>query len=296
MKLLWKFNLIFLLVFGLGMIPTGLLSYNFLRAEARDQVIEQARLMMQASLSTRWYTTTQIKPLLETKKELNRAFLPQTVPAYSATEIFNHLHQQYADYSYKEATLNPTNLRDRATDWETDIVNQFRNHPEKQEFLGERDTPAGLSLFLARPLTIKDPACLECHDVPSRAPASMLAKYGSDNGFGWKLNDVIGAQIISVPDSLPTQIANRGARQLVTSLVVIATLTLVILDLVLYLSVLRPVSKLSSMAEEISKGNLGVEELPVKGRDEIAQLASSFNRMYRSLARAMELLNRGQEP
>src|SRR5947209_4353460 len=130
MKLLFKFNLIFLVVFGLGMVPTWVLSHQFLKAEARDQVIAQARLMMEASMSTRWYTTTQIKPLLETSRELRHNFLPQTVPAYSATEVLSHLHRSYSDYSYKEATLNPTNLRDRATDWEADVVNQFRNHPQ----------------------------------------------------------------------------------------------------------------------------------------------------------------------
>jgi HAMP domain-containing protein len=120
----------------------------------------------------------------------------------------------------------------------------------------------------------------------------MIHQYGSDNGFGWRQNETVGAQIISVPDSLPAQIADRGAKQLVTYLVVIAILTLLVLDGVLYISVLRPVSRLSAMAEEISKGNLGVTELPVRGKDEIAQLANSFNRMYRSLARAMEMLNR----
>ena len=295
MKLLLKFNLIFLVVFGLGMIPTGLLFYQFLLNEARDQVVEQARLMMQTTASTRWYTTTQIKPLLETRKELNRAFLPQTVPAYSATEIFNDLHKAYPDYSYKEATLNPTNLRDRATDWEADVVNDFRNHPELRDVMHERQTASGLSLFFARPITIKNPACLECHDVPARAPASMLHQYGPNNGFGWHENETVGAQIISVPDSLPKQIANQGAQRLVIYLVVIALLTLVVLDLVLYLSVLRPVARLSVRAEEISKGNLEVEELPARGKDEISMLAASFNRMHRSLARAMEMLNRDPE-
>lgn len=295
MKLLFKFNLIFLVVFGLGMVPTGLLSYQFLRAEARDQVIAQARLMMQASTSTRWYTQTQIKPLLETKREMRSDFLPQTVPAYGATEIFGHLHQAYPDYGYKEATLNPTNLRDRAQDWEADIVSYFRNHPASKETVGERSTPTGQSLFFARPITIKDPACLECHDVPARAPASMIHRYGPNNGFGWRQNDTVGAQIISVPDSLPQSIADQGARRLVTYLVCIAVLTLLVLDAVLYFSVLRPVARLSTMADEISQGNLEVEELPVKGKDEISQLASAFNRMHRSLSRAMQLLNRDDE-
>ncbi len=295
MKLLIKFNLIFLIVFGLGMIPTGLLSYRFLREEARDQVIEQARLMMQTTTSTRRYTQTQIKPLLETRTELRKNFLPQTVPAYAATEIFNNLHQAYPDYSYKEATLNPTNLRDRAVDWETDVVNTFRNHPDRKEFVGERMTPAGLSLFFARPLRIKDPACLECHSTPSRAPASMIRQYGPNNGFGWHVNEAIGAQIVSVPDSLPASISEKGAKTLVGYLVCIAILTLIVLDLVLYVSVLRPVARLSATADEISKGNIDVQELPVKGRDEISSLAESFNRMHRSLARAMRMLNQDDQ-
>jgi HAMP domain-containing protein len=295
MKLLIKFNLIFLIVFGLGMIPTGLLSYRFLRAEARDQVIEQARLMMQTTTSTRRYTQTQIKPLLETRSELRRNFLPQTVPAYAATEIFNNLHQAYPDYSYKEATLNPTNLRDRAVDWETDVVNTFRNHPDRKEFVGERMTPAGLSLFFSRPLRIKDPACLECHSTPSRAPASMIRQYGPNNGFGWHVDEAIGAQIVSVPDSLPASISEKGAKTLVGYLVCIAILTLIVLDLVLYVSVLRPVARLSATADEISKGNIDVQELPVKGRDEISSLAESFNRMHRSLARAMRMLNQDDQ-
>ncbi len=291
MKLLFKFNLIFLLVFGLGMIPAGFLSYRFLLAEARKQVIEQARLMMQTSTATRHYTETQIKPLLETRTELLKHFLPQTVPAYSATEVFNNVHQVYTDYAYKEATLNPTNPRDRAVDWETDVVNDFRNHPEKKEFVGERSTPDGLSLFFARPIRITNPACLECHSTPSRAPVSMVRQYGPNNGFGWLQDEIIGAQIISVPNSLPARIADRGAKTLIEYLLCIAVLTLLVLDLVLYFSVLRPVARLSAMADGISKGNLEFEKLPVRGRDEISMLAASFNRMHRSLVRAMELLN-----
>jgi len=294
MKLLYRFNLIFLVVFGLGMIPTGWLSYEFLRSEARDQVIEQSRLMMQAATATRSYTETQIKPLLETRTELWKKFLPQTVPAYSATEVFDGVHKAYADYSYKEATLNPTNLRDRASDWEADVVNTFRGHPEQKEVIGERLTPLGLSLFFARPIRITDPACLECHSVPAKAPASMVRQYGPDNGFGWLPNEVVGAQIISVPDSLPAKIADRGAKKLVAILGCVALATLIVLDLALYFSVLRPVARLSAIADEISSGNFDVQELPVRGRDEISVLAASFNRMYRSLVRAMEMLNRSE--
>jgi HAMP domain-containing protein len=46
----------------------------------------------------------------------------------------------------------------------------------------------------------------------------------------------------------------------------------------------------SRMADEISKGNLEVAAMPVSGRDEIAALSGSFNRMYLSLKKAIQML------
>ena len=37
-------------------------------------------------------------------------------------------------------------------------------------------------------------------------------------------------------------------------------------------------------------GQMDVEELPVQGRDEISVLAAAFNRMHRSLAAAIKML------
>jgi HAMP domain-containing protein len=217
-------------------------------------------------------------------------FLPQTVPAFSATQVFDYLHQRNPEYTYKEATLNPTNLVDRATDWEADVVNSFRNNDQQKELTGERDTPTGRSLYYARPLRVTDEACLECHSIPSRAPASMIRQYGSNNGFGWKFNEIIGAQIVSVPESLPIQIADRALEKLILYFAGVAVAVLVVLDLLLIVTVVRPVSRLSAVADEISQGKLEVEDLPATGKDEISILAASFNRMRRSLVRAMKML------
>lgn len=296
MKLLAKFNLIFLSVLGLGLGVAILLASNFLREQAKAQVLQQASLMMQTTLATRAYTTEQIKPLLKADQRYRDRFLPQQVPAYAATEMFNNLHKRYSDYAYKEATLNPTNLRDRATDWEADVINRFRNKPDQKEYVGERNTPDGSrSLFLARPIRIQDPACLECHSVPSRAPISMVHQYGPNNGFGWLPNEIIGAQVVSVPMSVPFQIADKALRTLTIYLVILGLLALGILDLVLIATVIRPVAKLSRMADDISQGRLHVEELAVTGRDEISVLALAFNRMQRSLSSAMKMLESEDE-
>lgn len=291
MKLLLKFNLIFITVFVLGIVPAGYLTGRFLESVAHDQVLQQARLMLQAALGTRSYTETQLKPLLIKDPEFKRHFLPQTVPAYSAVEVLAYLQKDFPGYSYREAVLNPTNPRDRTVDWEADLVAAFHNDPKRREIIGERETPTGLSLFLARPLRVADAACLECHSTPRVAPASMLQQYGPSNGFGWHLNDLIGAQIISVPDSVSAEIAARGTKTLVLYLTAVFAAMLVIMNLLLYFLVLKPVGKISSMAEAISQGDMAVSELPVRGKDEIAILARAFNRMQHSLKRAMSMLS-----
>jgi HAMP domain-containing protein len=175
--------------------------------------------------------------------------------------------------------------------WEADVIETFRNNAAKKELIAQRSTPVGDSLFLARPIA-PAPECLVCHSVPSAAPAAMVASYGRDNGFGWKAGEVVGAQIVSVPMSLPLGLADRAFKTLLISLTGVFLFTLALLDMGLILIVVHPVDRLSRMAEEISRGNLQISDLPDKGWDEISQMARSFNRMHQSL---MKALNQNQE-
>ena len=285
MGLRLKFNLALLFVFALGFAVSGYLSYNLLHKNAREEVLRNAGVMMEAALSMRQYTVSQVRDKLVQKED---EFLPQTVPAFAATEMMNQLRKKYPDYAYKEAALNPTNPRDRAVDWEADVVNQFRKETGRPEISGTRATPEGLSLYLARPFQIKDQACLSCHTTPEMAPAAMVARYGRDNGFGWQLNEVIGAQLVSVPMSLPVQNANRAFYTFMGSLGGVFAALFVILNLMLYVLIVRPVRRVSASADRLSIGRTSsaekaVPELPESGKDELAVLARSFNRMRRNL-------------
>ena len=289
MRILAKFNLILILIFGIAVTITGYIAHGFLERDARQQVIRQAELMVGAAGGMRTYTAEQLDPLLEADEQHARRFIPQTIPFYGATEVFNYLRKTYPAYTYKEAALNPTNPRDRAADWEADVIQTFRNHPNQTQTVGERDTPEGESLFLAHPIKV-DAGCLQCHGEPRVAPRPLVAEYGRDNGFNWREGDVVGAQIVSVPTTVPVAVADREFKALMISLGSVFLATLLLLDLALVIVVIRPVSKLSAAADEISKGNLQVPELPAAGSDEISQLAQSFNRMYVSLAKAIRML------
>ena len=288
MKLIVKFNLVFLAVFLVGLGVAGAISYNLLQRNAREEILQHARIMMEAALAQRAYTNTQVAPLLET--QMRYKFLPQSVPAYSATEMFNKLRATFTDYSYKEATLNPTNPRDRATDWEADIVHQCRNGQAATEVIGERDTPTGRALYLARPIQVKDQACLRCHSTVEAAPQTMIDYYGTANGFGWQLNEVVGAQVVSIPPAVPVARANQAFRVFMLSLTGVFVLIFIALNLMLPYIVIKPVTQLAALADQVSLGNLDVAGFPATGNDEIGALAAAFGRMHKSLAKAMSML------
>jgi HAMP domain-containing protein len=289
MKLLAKFNLILLVIFGAGGLLICHFAYSFLIRNARREVLAQAELMMAGTRAVRDYTADDLSPLLQQNPHHKVRFLAETIPFFAATTTFNKVRKSYPEYSYKEATLNPTNPEDRASDWEADVIRGLRDHPEQQQVVGERDTPSGQALYLAHPIKV-DPTCMECHSVPSAAPHAMLTVYGSANGFGWKPNEIVGAQIISVPMSVPVEIANQAFRSLVVALLLTLLLAILALDAGMYWLVIRPLRIVSDSGDRISKGDKNVPPLVVSGKDEIASVIESFNRMRVSLTKALAML------
>ena len=167
MSLRLKFNLSLLAVMVLGLALSSFQLNRVLEKNARDEVLHEAGLLMESALAIRAYTVDHVRPRLS--KLPDEEFMPQTVPAFAATETLTTLRKKYPEYAYKEATLNPTNPRDLAEEWEAKIVAAFRADPATQEVNGVRGTRTGQSLYVARPIQIKNPACLACHSEPKPA-------------------------------------------------------------------------------------------------------------------------------
>ena len=288
-----KFNIVLVAVFGLGFALSAWVAYRVLLDNSKEEVLRNAGLMMETALAVRGYTIDEIKPHLDPL--LEKEFLPQSVPAYSAVQTFGRLREKYPDFSYREATLNPTNPRDRSQGWETDIIDQFRASADSTEQIGEREGENGPVLYIARPIQIKKPACLACHSTPDAAPASLRVKYGDINGFGWQLNEIVGAQIVTVPTGLAVQNAQHAFWAFSAVLGGLFATLFVLLNLMLSRMVVQPILRVSELSDQISKGNLDLPEFDEDGSDEIKQLHASFNRMRRSIEKAMKVVQLQKE-
>ena len=224
MGLRLKFNVWMGAVLSIAIAISGVVLYNDMYQIARAHAVRTASLLLAAAESTRDYTSTFIKPQLDRRLQIE--FLPQSVPAFAATETILTLRKQFPEYSYKEATLNPTNLRDRASDWEADIINSFRTDWAHGQIVGERMQGQIPVLYVAKPIRIKTADCLTCHSTPSAAPASMIRVYGEVNGFGWKLDEIVGAKIVTVPLSTYDSTIQQLFIKMMGSLVLIALLAI----------------------------------------------------------------------
>jgi len=283
-----KFNLVLITAFLVGLAVASFLTWQITTEDAKRQMLNEASLIMRSGTAVRGYTSKEINPLISDQMAVR--FLPHSVPSWSAQTVLRDLQKDFPDYSYKEAALNPTNPSDRATNWESDVINAFKRDPKLAEFVGVRDTPTGQFLTFARPFRLADKNCLACHSTPAAAPPTMVDLYGNGNGFGWTLGDVIGAQIVSVPMSVALDRANHSLFAFMAALSAVFLITLIVLNVLLHFFILKPIQRITGLARDVSAGKTDVPEYPVKGKDEIASLGRSFNLMHRSLQNAIRML------
>jgi HAMP domain-containing protein len=290
-KLRKKFTILLLSVLLVGLTCIGSVLTAVLGHKTEDEISEQALILMETMNSVRDYTSNQVQPELADRIDVE--FLPETIPAYSAREVFENLRQnnpEYRDFFYKEATINPTNLRDRADKFETALVEKFIANNDLQQTSGFRSIPGGDIFYIARPIKISKISCLQCHSTPDVAPQSLIERYGTANGYGWKLNEIVGTQTISVPAQ---KVFDEAKETFLLIMAVVSSIFIMVILLVndlLNRHVIRPLKKIAKVAEEVSTGDMNAEFGQVS-EDEIGNLAAAFKRMKLSLTLAMNRIS-----
>lgn len=286
-----KFTLMLMGVFIVGILISGMALSRLLNYTAQAELTSKALMLMETMNAVRQYTVDEVRP--ELAKLGEDRFLPEIVPSFSAHTVFNTLQSSsdYQDFFYKEAVLNPTNPRDQANEFETELIMEFQSSDELKD--KEDFKPGGNFFYIARPIKIEQEACLSCHSTASRAPKSMIDEYGDKNGFGWKLNEVVGAQIISVPSK--TVFVKARQSLLITLGIFTGAFAIAIFLVNFWLKryVVRPLNRMAATAEAVSTGDTQAE-FTKWSDDEVGKLTDSFNRMRLSLQMAMQRLERNR--
>jgi hypothetical protein len=288
-KLGTKFTIVLMVLLILGIVVSGITLYQVLTRRAEQEVTERGEVLIGTMNAVRGYTSGQVNPLLAERLETEEAFISQSVPAFSAREVFEGLRASDADFEhflYKEATLNPTNPRNQADDFETELVNRFREDSGLEEITGFRNIMGEEVFYIARPLAISSEACLRCHSDPELAPASLINTYGTDGGFGWQLNEIVAAQMIYVPSQEVFNTARASLTLVMLTFVVIFTIVIMAINYSLRRNVSSSLEVIAEVAETVTTGSITDAELN-SGRlprlaergDELGQLSRIFQKM-----------------
>lgn len=283
-----KFTLLLVGVFLIGVAGSGMILNGTLNRRAEDEVATRGLLLLEAMNSVRTYTGTHVNPILQDDLAASDQFIRESVPGFSAREVFEIFRndENHEDFFYKEATLNPTNPRDQADGFETELVEQFRADNDLEELTGFRTLNDLRMFYIARPMRVTSESCLACHSDAASAPESMLVTYGDDGGFGWELGQIIAAQMVYVPADEVFDNARQAFILIIAIFVSVFGLVLVALNILMRPAVVSPILQLARLAAKVGDDNLAKEDLNrlsnsqvISRKDELGQLARIFGNM-----------------
>ncbi len=295
LKLAPKFTVLLSLVFISAIAISGFILSQATQQKAEADVAYKGQILMGVMNSVRNYTNTEINPLLASRVETAPEFIPQSIPSFAVREVFEILRKDpdYQDYFYKDAVLNPTNLRDQADKFETELVEEFRQQPDLKELSGFRNREGENVFYYAQPITITKQSCLRCHSTPENAPKSQLVTYGDQHGFGWELNKVLGTQTIYVPSQQVFAIAHQYLALFMGIFIGIFALVLLLINFLLKRAVIQPIKPMARLAQKISseqfitdqdeEADLASLGQVAKKSDELGQLARLFQQMAQAV-------------
>ncbi len=299
-----KFTLLLLSFFLIGIVITGLVLFNVMSSQVQANVAYRGQLLIETMNAVRAYTSAHINPLLEDEVASGVVFVPESVPAFSAREVFDSFRQgdEYRSYLYKEATLNPTNMRDRATDFERTMIEQFRADPSLDELSGFTTRSGEQVFYSMRPLAINSQACLVCHGDPVNAPVSLINTYGSENGFGWQMGEIVAAQTVYVP---ARDVLNEALQLSITTIAIYCAIfggVILSVNFLLRRAVIRPAARIGELAELVGDDKLtpnspayvSISALSQR-TDELGMTAQLIRRMADEIQQRLEQMRRDLE-
>lgn len=289
MSLTTKFFLGTGLIFLFFWCLFNVLIYFNLKDTTINQTYEKTDILFSHIQATVQYIRKKVRPKLFHILPEN-SFIPEAMSvSFMNKEIMAEFKKHFPDFIYRRVAYNPMNPANTPNEMEKGYIELFRR--------GERDSirevvkKDGHSLFIhARPIVIEK-ECLSCHGKPEEAPVNLVSLYGTSGGYNRKEGEIIGVESIAIPvDQTFLQIKGLVFSIFLTGIVGVV---LLFFSVNYYISVVavRPIKSVSRFFKSVVSGEKDLDtRVEVKSKDEIGDLATSFNQMMAYLKDSQEKL------
>jgi len=280
---------------SLAVIFSGIVAYrawSTTRHHLEELTAVQAELAIEFDLALRDYVAQTIRPEMQRRIGQDEFVLEAMSSSYVARRVFEKIKRKFPDYFIKFSSENPRNPANQAGREEVRMIDYFRRHPEATRWSGKLRIDQREYLAYLSPMRIER-ACLRCHGQPQDCPRSLIERYGTAGGFGYRLGDVAGMDAIAIPlDGVRAALRRDAMGSIATGTIWLASLLVAIL-LAFRLVVTRRLAAITGHFRDATQAAQDEPLTPihVEGADEIAVLAASFN----SLAERLRALHESLE-
>ncbi|MDO8959458.1 MAG: DUF3365 domain-containing protein [Rhodocyclaceae bacterium] len=283
-KYLFVFVLAILMVLGAFLVGMQSLKVQQLRNEATtvaEQVVSFRAWI--ASFGVVW--TEKQHPdfpdYLGKRVDVDGNIFVSKNPALATRELSNIVSKSATRATFRVTSdeyRNPANAPDG---FEKESIAQFKRD-SKQKYA---ETFEGGFYRYSTPIMVKE-ACLRCHGKVEDAPPEVIAKYGSERAFGYKVGDVRGIISVRLPDITIHEVLGTFVNLYTIGLIVIAFL---LNFLYTQLGIINRLKELTTKTINISKGQMD-QELPLvdNSSDEIDKATHSVDLLRKSLVVTMK--------
>lgn len=215
--------------------------------------------------------------------------------SYITRDIMERFKRTYPEIVYRRVSLHPMNPYNLANRQEKKFIGMFKEDRNRKFWKGVLTVQERQYAVHVKPVTMRK-ECLSCHGRPEDAPYALRVSYPSNQGFFRKVGSIIGVQLISIP----LDKTFRQIRELAVSIflagIIGMILMFIMLNSLIHLVAVRPLKRISHFFKLVVDGSESMEKrLRVRTRDEIGELAASFNRMMDYLKRSQEQLGRSEK-
>jgi signal transduction histidine kinase len=186
-----------LAILGFSLLFIFSLNY-YLRALMETVVADKARLIFANLLAVQTYVRESLRPVMYEIVPSQDFVIEAMSTSYVTRKVMSDLNLARDQFSYRRVSLDPRNPQYAAGDMEREFINHFQRDPSEQILSQFRDVNGEECYVTARPVVFKK-SCLTCHGKPEDAPAVLLARYGTERGFGRKEGEISGLDMLVVP-------------------------------------------------------------------------------------------------
>lgn len=299
MKSLRDMTLTTKFLFGIGIIVVffwcifNVIIYLNLKDNSIRQTYEKTDVLFAHIQATVSYIRKQLRPKLFHILQTDQIVPEAMSVSFMNKEIMSEFRKYFPDFKYRRVAINPTNSKNAPDEIEISYINRFRSG-DKKDIRGIVKR-SGVQYFIhARPIVV-EMECLACHGDPQKAPVSLVSLYGTDGGFNWPLGEVIGVESVTIPlgDTF------LQIKELVLSIFLMGLIGVVFLFVSVnyYINIVavRPIRSVSRFFKSVVDGKEGLDtRVSVKSRDEIGELADSFNQMMEYLKDSQDRLRHSE--